>query len=124
MNKVDYNRAEQVFNIKNHMNNLDDFIDLHGQTAEYSKRVVELRLKETQKTLDSGAIWPNTGNGKDHLWKVICGKGNHSGRAGPTIKFRVAEWLEENKIEHFADLDGGVFLIRLTKNKTLTKNEE
>ena len=69
--------------------------------------------------LNSGEIYPNTGNSKDHLWKVVCGKGNHSRNRIGVLKYRVADWLETTDIEHCADMEGGVFLIRLTKNSAI-----
>ena len=52
-------------------------------------------------------------NGKDHIWKVICGAGHHSFAGFSRTKFKVADYLESERLEHCADLDNGVFLIRL-----------
>ena len=45
----------------------------------------------------------------------MCGKGMHSTNKIGVLKYRVADWLEDTGIEHCADIDSGVFLVRLTK---------
>lgn len=101
---------------------MGSFIDLHGQTKTTVLQIVKQRLEQTQELLDSGAICPNVENGKDHIWKVIVGAGHHSQHGFSLLKFQVADWLESGattattgRYEHCADLDNGVFLIRLKK---------
>ena len=63
--------------------------------------------------LNSGGIQPNSGNNKDHIFKIIAGAGKHSTR-GAVLKPAVDTMLKSNGYEHYADLQNGVFLVRLS----------
>ena len=74
--------------------------------------------------LNTGELCPNTANRKDHLWKIVCGAGSHSRNNIGLLKYKISDWLEHENIEHFGDLDNGVFLVRLTKmNQPLIANK-
>lgn len=90
-------------------------IDLHGLTKVEALRVVNARLQMTRDGLRSGGINPNSGNNRDHIFKVIAGAGNHSGARGAVLKPAVDRMLKENNYEHYSDLTHGVFLVRLNK---------
>ena len=64
--------------------------------------------------LKSGGINPNSGNGKDHIFKVITGAGKHSMK-GAVLKPAVHNMLKDNNYEHYAELNNGVFLVRFRK---------
>ena len=68
----------------------------------------------TREDLVAERIKPNVGNGRDHIFKIICGAGKHSqGKA--VLKPAIAAWLEAERYEHYADMQNGVFLVRLWK---------
>ena len=72
------------------------------------------RLQTTNEDLRADRITPNVGNGRDHIFKIICGAGKHSqGKA--VLKPAIAQWLETHDYEHYADMQNGVFLVRLSK---------
>ena len=123
LDRLEQQRAEKIFNLKNNEHTVGTFIDLHGQTSGFALRITKQRLDLTQELLDSGSLCPNTENKRDHLWKIVCGKGNHSQDKIGKLKYRVADWLESERIEHCADLDGGVFLVRLTKRQQQYKKD-
>lgn len=89
-------------------------IDLHGLTKVEAIRVTKARLSMTIDGLNSGGINPNSGNGKDHIFKVITGAGKHSMK-GAVLKPAVHNMLKEMNYEHYAELNNGVFLVRLRK---------
>ena len=64
--------------------------------------------------LKSGNIHPNSGNGRDHIFKVITGAGKHSLK-GAVLKPAIHNMLKEMNYEHYAELNNGVFLVRLRK---------
>ena len=49
--------------------------------------IVDRRLRDTQEQLNLGKLLHNMGNGKDHVFKIVCGAGHHSkGHMGVLIK--------------------------------------
>ena len=89
-------------------------IDLHGLTKVEALKATKARLSLTVDGLNSGSINPNVGNGRDHIFKVIAGAGNHSLR-GAVLKPAIARMLTEMNYEHYAEERHGVFLVRLSK---------
>lgn len=89
-------------------------IDLHGLTKVEALRVTQRRLELTQDMLNSGSINPNSNDGRNHIFKIIAGAGKHSVR-GAVLKPAVDRFLKANDYEHYADLDNGVFLVRLQR---------
>ena len=89
-------------------------IDLHGLTKVEAIRVTRTRLTMTLDGLKAGNINPNSGNGKDHIFKVITGAGKHSMK-GAVLKPAIHNMLKDMNYEHYAELNNGVFLVRLRK---------
>lgn len=89
-------------------------IDLHGLTKVEAIRVTKARLEMTRSGLQNGSINPNSGNKRDHIFKIITGAGKHSSR-GAVLKPAVNTMLKDMNYEHYADLVNGVFLVRLWK---------
>lgn len=56
--------------------------------------VVRNRLNDTQEALTDGIVSPNIGNGKDHVFKIICGAGNHSVGKRGVLKHEIAKYLQ------------------------------
>ena len=87
---------------------------MHGQTKVFALKVTRDRLQMTREDLVAERLRPNVGNGRDHIFKIICGAGKHSqGKA--VLKPAIAAWLEAERYEHYADMQNGVFLVRLWK---------
>ena len=106
--------SEYVFNSRNTEKSVSWMIDLHGLTKVEALRVTKTRLQMTLDGLKSGNINPNSGNGRDHIFKVVAGAGKHSSR-GAVLKPAVDKMLKEYNYEHYSDLKNGVFLVRLRK---------
>ena len=106
--------SEYVFNSRNSEKSVSWMIDLHGLTKVEALRVTKARLSMTQDGLNSGNINPNSGNYKDHIFKIITGAGKHSAKKA-VLKPAVDRMLKDNNYEHYADLYHGVFLVRLRK---------
>jgi DNA-nicking Smr family endonuclease len=83
----------RIFQIKNNNLNLKDtYLDLHGLQRNEAINIVRLRLRQIQDDLNQGIVVPLTGDGHNHVVKIVCGKGTHSnGRA--VLKFAVPEYL-------------------------------
>ena len=107
--------SEYVFNSRNTENSVSWMVDLHGLTKVEALRVTRARLQMTQDGLSSGNINPNAGDGRNHIFKIIAGAGNHSGVRGAVLKPAVERMLIESNYEHYANLPHGVFLVRLQK---------
>ena len=106
--------SEQAFSTRNDEESVNSQIDLHGQTKIFALKVTRDRLQMTKEDLEAGRLAPNVGNGRDHIFKIICGAGKHSqGKA--VLKPAIAGWLEAQRYEHYADMQNGVFLVRLWK---------
>ena len=106
--------TEYVFSTRNNENTVSWMIDLHGQTKEKALSVTLEYLTNTKSRLDTNELEPNVGNGKDHIYKVITGAGNHS-KKGAVLKPAIDEMLKSMNFEHYSELQHGVFLVRLTK---------
>ena len=112
--KIKERTSEQAFGSRNDEESVNNQIDLHGQTKVFALKVVNQRICQTSDDLIAGLINPNVGNGRDHIFKIICGAGKHSqGKA--VLKPAVHDWLQAKDYEHYADLQNGVFLVRLSK---------
>ena len=106
--------SEYVFSSRNNEKSVGWMIDLHGLTKIEAIRVTKVRLQMTLDGLKSGTINPNSGNGRDHIFKVITGAGKHSLK-GAVLKPAIHNMLKEMNYEHYAELNNGVFLVRLRK---------
>merc|ERR1711971_569913 len=67
-------------------------IDLHVIRVKEALQMTEDRFDEIKRDLGSGKLH-NVGDGKNHLFKVICGQGTHSDENGPKMKGAMSEWL-------------------------------
>ena len=114
MQQVRGRTSEYVFNSRNNEGSVSWMIDLHGLTKVEAIRVTKARLSMTQNGLSDGSINPNAGNSSDHIFKIITGAGKHSAK-GAVLKPAVNTMLKQNNYEHYADLNNGVFLVRLRK---------
>ena len=73
--------------------------------------MTQTRFDEIKADLEAGTLQHNVGNGKDHLFKVICGQGTHSDENGPKMKGAMSDWLQENKRDYVASMHHGIFFI-------------
>ena len=89
-------------------------IDLHGLTKVQAIQVTKTRLAMALDGVRAGTIKPNTNDGRNHIFKVIAGAGKHSTR-GAVLKPAINNMLQDMNYEHYADLNNGVFLVRLQK---------
>ena len=80
--------SEQIFNVLNTQHDYYEFIDLHGQFVVESKQIVSSRLKDIREAVVTGQIKPNY-DSKNHVFKIICGKGNHSIGGVAKLKFAI-----------------------------------
>jgi len=85
-----------MFNMLNTLETYNDYIDLHGQIVKESKEIVRLRLLDIEDGVKKGIIVPNYGDGKNHVFKIICGAGNHSVGGIGKLKVEIKRFLEQN----------------------------
>ena len=57
----------------------------------------------------------NVGNGKEHIFYVICGAGTHSENNKAVLKYAVQEWLEVKNYSFWEDIKNGIFFVLITK---------
>ena len=89
-------------------------IDVHWLYRKEALQVIEDRLTITQKALETREIPPNVdGVSRDHVIKVICGKGNNSANGIGVNKFAARDWLDKNDFDYYANMDWGNFIVRL-----------
>jgi DNA-nicking Smr family endonuclease len=50
-------------------------------------------LRQAQEALTSGKIQPNMNDGKNHIFLIICGAGNHSAN-GAVLKKQIQMYLQ------------------------------
>ena len=55
----------------------------------------------------------NVGDGKNHILKIVCGRGKNSGPKGPRMKYAMKKWLEFYDIDHICSLYHGVYFINV-----------
>jgi hypothetical protein len=58
-----------------------------------AQRIIEIKLSEAESALNRGAIEPNTGNRKDHVFKIVCGAGKHSKGGRGILKEKIRRYL-------------------------------
>jgi len=105
--------VEQKFSVRHSEDVIHDFIDLIGYNKKEAIELTERRISITQSGLNDGTVRPNTGNGADHVYKVIAHAGKHSlGRKG-VLKCAIKDYLESRGYDHYQDMANGVFLVRL-----------
>lgn len=74
--------------MKNSNETMDFFIDLHGIHLQEAITILNRRLQQIQVDLRNGSLEPNIGDGKNHVLKIVCGKGLHS-KGRPVLKVRI-----------------------------------
>lgn len=84
---------------------------MKGYSGYEAVQLTKNRLRETQRCLNEKNLEPNCG--RDHVYKIIAHAGKHSKNGGPVLKYKLKEFLEENRYEYFSDMDHGIFLIRM-----------
>ena len=62
----------------NDYDNIDEFLDLHGQNKNFSVATTRSRLEDVENRVKSGQINPNCGDRMNHVYKISCGAGKHS----------------------------------------------
>lgn len=70
---------------------------------------------DTSAALKNGRLAPNTNDGLNHVYKIICGVGNHS-KGGAVLVKVVPPLLDELCLEYHYVKQNGVFLVRLIAN--------
>jgi len=93
--------------------NIHNFIDLIGFRKDEAIEITQRRINLTQQALTDKEIEPNTGNGVDHIYKIIAHRGLHSKEGKAVLKFAIQEWLSSCGYEYHEDMTNGVFLVRL-----------
>ena len=59
-------------------NALRHAIDLHGQYKKQAVEIVRSKIDEVTELLQEDVLEPNSGDGLNHIFKIICGPGNNS----------------------------------------------
>jgi hypothetical protein len=65
---------------------------LHGQKVKKALEIVQRLLDEILPSLLEGKLEPNF-DSSNHIFKIICGAGNHSLNKQGILKFKVQELL-------------------------------
>ena len=76
-------------------------------------KITRNRLKDVESKLNDGTLTPNCGDKANHVFKVICGRGNHSFN-GPKIKIAIPKMLDYYGYDFHRDDVHGNFLVKLT----------
>lgn len=64
------------------------------------------------EVLSSGDLEANTGDGKNHVFKIICGVGKHSQRNAVLVRC-IPPLLDKFGFEYYLMKETGVFLVHL-----------
>ena len=105
---------QSVFESINNLSEVHEVLDIHGQHVQTSKNIVRQFLEEAQDKLDRGEITPNTHDGSNHIFKIICGAGNGS-KNGAKLKYAIPSMLRDMDMEIFENEQHGVVLVRLQR---------
>jgi hypothetical protein len=106
--------VEQKFSVRHSEDVIHKFIDLIGYSRREALELTERRIRITQDGLSEGIVRPNTGNGVDHVYKVIAHAGKHSQGQRGVLKYAIKDYLESRGFECYQDMANGVFLVRLS----------
>ena len=103
----------KIFSIRNNdTGNRSIFIDLHGLTKEEAIKIVRHRLDDISKDLKRRNIPASNGDDRNHVVKIVCGRGIHSnGKA--ILKYSIPEFLIEEGYDIYNIESDGVVLVRL-----------
>ena len=93
---------------------LDDcFIDLHNLSLVGAKKLLKSRISAIRHKLQSGSIVPNIGDGRNHVIKVVTGKGEHS-PTEPVLRKNVPFFIYKDLGFEICDMTSkGVILVRI-----------
>jgi DNA-nicking Smr family endonuclease len=91
----------------------DHFLDLHNHSKEQAITKVNEVLDRVQIGLNEGMIVPNLGDKKNHIMKIVTGKGLQS-KNNPILRFEIPMHLA--KTYEICDItEKGVVLVRIMK---------
>lgn len=82
----------QIFQMKNSVDTEDFFIDLHGIHLQEAITILNRRLQQIKVDLGNGKLEPNIGDGRNHVLKIVCGRGIHS-KGRPVLKVKIPKFL-------------------------------
>ncbi len=103
----------KIFSIRNNDLELRNiFIDLHGLTKDEAIKIVRHILEDISKDLRRGSIPASIGDDRNHVVKIVCGRGNHS-NGKPILKYSIPEFLIEEGYDIYNNESDGVVLVRL-----------
>ena len=91
---------------------IHNFIDLIGYNKREAVELTERRITLTKKALENEEIKPNLDE-NNHIYKIIAHKGKHSKEGGGILKHQINAFLEDQGYDFHADMNNGVFLVRL-----------
>ena len=90
---LNFEATKDIFQINNEANLLDEKIDLHGLHLKQAKDIVTQCLRDTQRKLNKRILKGNENEGRDHVFKIICGAGNNSKNNQPVLKPNIYKML-------------------------------
>lgn len=76
-------------------------IDLHWQTKDAARQIVKRKVEELTDEMAKGALVSNLGDGRNHVFKIICGAGTHS-KDGPVLMRAIPELICELGLEYYS----------------------
>ena len=114
LNSLPEDAAVKIFWKINGLEHINDWFDLHCQTAYMAKTIVTERIRDIKKGINTGDIMPNHDQ-FNHVLSIITGRGNHSANNQPVIKPLVDQILKEEGLEYKMGPCQGYFLVRFRK---------
>jgi DNA-nicking Smr family endonuclease len=83
----------KIFQLKNDkLDLIDTYLDLHGLQKVEALNIVKVRLLQISQDLKCGKIIPLIGDGRNHIVKIVCGKGIHS-KGKAVLKYAIPKFL-------------------------------
>ena len=67
---------------------------MHGLTKKECLEIIPKVLREVQNEIDNGTCEPNMSDGKNHIFKIICGAGKHSKNGIGVNKQAINQYLK------------------------------
>ena len=107
--------AEQIYKQSVEEKTPPQSIDLHVIRVKEALQLTSDRFAQITEDLENtklgGRITHNTGDNKNHLFKVICGQGTHSDEEGPKMKYAMKQWLTANNRDYTCSMHHGIFFV-------------
>lgn len=107
--------AEQVYGQAVEEKTPPQSIDLHVIRVKEALQLTADRFvqinEDLENTKQGGRITHNVGDGKNHLFKVICGQGTHSDEDGPKMKYAMKQWLIAANRDYTCSMHHGIFFV-------------